>query len=84
MRQLTRITFAMLAVALVVGLLSAQDQPPKIKGTLPLNWGKHGLSDDQKKKVYDIRAIPDIDVTAAEQMRTFVLNMRRRDRRISW
>jgi hypothetical protein len=32
-------------------------QPPdKVKGQLPANWGKLGLSDEQKQKVYKIQA----------------------------
>lgn len=32
------------------------DPPVKVKGFLPANWGKIGLSDDQKQDVYKIQA----------------------------
>lgn len=48
-----------LSVFLVVGSgLQGQDkkEPPKVKGTLPQNWGKLGLTDKQKAEVYRVRA----------------------------
>jgi Spy/CpxP family protein refolding chaperone len=37
--------------------LTKKDDPPgKIKGMLPQNYGKLGLSDDQKQQVYRIQA----------------------------
>jgi len=32
------------------------DPPVKVKGFLPMNWGKIGLSDDQKQEIYKIQA----------------------------
>ncbi len=32
------------------------DTPTKVKGQLPQGWGKLGLSDDQKQKIYTIQA----------------------------
>ena len=32
------------------------DPPMKLKGFLPMHWGKLGLSDDQKQTVYKIQA----------------------------
>ena len=32
------------------------DAPPKVKGQLPANWKKLGLTDDQTQKVYKISA----------------------------
>ena len=29
---------------------------PKLKGQLPANWGKLGLTDEQKQKVYKVQA----------------------------
>ena len=34
---------------------SAKDEPVKFKGVLPQNWGKLGLSDEQKQKVYKVQ-----------------------------
>lgn len=34
---------------------STKKEEPKVKGQLPPNWGKIGLSDDQKKQVYKIQ-----------------------------
>ena len=31
------------------------DSPVKAKGMLPPNWGKLGLSDEQKQKIYKIQ-----------------------------
>jgi hypothetical protein len=31
------------------------DPPTKVKGTLPANWGKLGLSDDQKQQIYKVQ-----------------------------
>jgi Spy/CpxP family protein refolding chaperone len=31
------------------------DPPVKAKGVLPTNWGKLGLSDDQKQQIYKIQ-----------------------------
>jgi hypothetical protein len=31
------------------------DPPVKVKGSLPANWGKIGLSDDQKQSIYKIQ-----------------------------
>jgi Spy/CpxP family protein refolding chaperone len=36
------------------GALTGADT--KLKGTLPANWGKLGLTDDQKQKVYKVQA----------------------------
>lgn len=38
------------------GMLSGADTKDKIKGTLPANWAKLGLTDDQKQKVYKVQA----------------------------
>lgn len=32
------------------------DPPAKVKGSLPQNWGKIGLTDDQKQEVYKVQA----------------------------
>lgn len=32
------------------------DPPPRLKGFLPANWGKIGLSDNQKQDIYRIQA----------------------------
>jgi hypothetical protein len=47
-----------LSVALLLGggLYGQDKTDPKLKGTLPANWGKLGLTDVQKQKVYKIQA----------------------------
>src|SRR5207248_403255 len=58
-----RMLLGVLLVALLVGGLAlAQDKkdtkdtpPAKAKGTLPANWKKLGLTDDQVQKVYQIQ-----------------------------
>ena len=51
---------SVLVLALVGGgWLFGQDETkeqPKVKGTLPANWNKLGLTDEQKQKVYSVRA----------------------------
>lgn len=32
-----------------------KDPPAKVKGFLPMNWGKIGLSDEQKQNIYKIQ-----------------------------
>ena len=32
-----------------------KDQPGKLRGQLPANWGKLGLSDEQKQRVYKVQ-----------------------------
>ncbi len=53
----TRMVLGMLALILVFGGVSlGQDKKDgKGKSNLPPNWGKLGLSDEQKQKVYAIR-----------------------------
>lgn len=50
--------FVVLTLAMLVagGSLAQDKTAPKIKGTLPANWGKLGLTDDQKQKVYKVQA----------------------------
>jgi hypothetical protein len=46
-------------VFLAGGLLFGDDtkkDTPKAKGTLPTNWSKLGLTDEQKQKIYSIRS----------------------------
>lgn len=33
-----------------------KDPPPKARGQLPPNWGKLGLTDEQKQKIYTAQA----------------------------
>jgi hypothetical protein len=54
-----RVLLAVVACAFLVGGLIAQDvkqdpakEPARIKGQLPPNYGKLGLSDEQKKNIY--------------------------------
>ena len=51
---------SVMTIALVGGgwLMGGDDKKdqPKAKGTLPANWSKLGLSDEQKQKVYSVRA----------------------------
>jgi len=62
---------AVLAVLLLVLFVFATGliaQPPdKIKGQLPPNWGKLGLSDEQRQKVYRIQADYRKKIEALEQ-----------------
>lgn len=70
---MTRLRIAVLAVGLfaLAGGLSGQekkdapkkDEPvPRAKGQLPQNWGKLGLTDEQKQKVYTIDAKFDTEI----------------------
>jgi Spy/CpxP family protein refolding chaperone len=57
------ILLAVLAAALLLGGGSLgqvkkdtqKDPPTKEKGMLPANWGKLGLAEDQKQKIYKIQ-----------------------------
>ena len=56
-----RLSLAVVLVAFLVGGLSlAQEKkdtlPAKTKGSLPANWKKLGLTDEQTQKVYKVRA----------------------------
>jgi hypothetical protein len=45
-----------IALVLLLGSgLQGQDKDTKVKGTLPANWGKLSLSEEQKQKVYKIQ-----------------------------
>ncbi len=57
------LVIALATVFLFGGLLIAQE-PPKIKGTLPANYGKLGLSEEQKQKIYKLQA--DYDAKIAD------------------
>jgi len=45
-----------LCVPAVVGQDKGKEQPGKLRGQLPQNYGKLGLSEEQKQKIYGIRA----------------------------
>jgi hypothetical protein len=58
-----RTLIGILAIALLTGgWLHGEDakdkdkDTPKLKGQLPANWGKLGLSEEQKQKVYKVQA----------------------------
>jgi len=54
MVRLGGIILVVFAALLIVNGSSGQDT--KLKGVLPANWGKIGLSDEQKQKVYKVQA----------------------------
>jgi hypothetical protein len=59
-----------LAALLIGGGLYGQDKkddPVKVKGVLPANWGKLGLSDEQKQKIYKVQADFDQKLAALEK-----------------
>jgi hypothetical protein len=59
----------LLAGLTLSGPLLSQDQAerPKIKGTLPANWGRIGLSDEQKQQIFKIQANYDDKVRPLEK-----------------
>jgi len=64
--------FLVVAIALLAGgVLHGQDKkddaPVKLKGQLPPNWGKLGLTDEQKQKVYKVQADFDQKKAALEK-----------------
>lgn len=64
--------FLVVAIALLAGgVLRGQDKkddiPTKLKGQLPANWGKLGLTDEQKQKVYKVQADFDQKMAALEK-----------------
>lgn len=51
-----RFAFPMLVVLIAGGWLVGQDKvTTKYRGQLPANWGKLGLTDEQKQKIYEIQ-----------------------------
>ncbi|MDB5306637.1 MAG: hypothetical protein JWO38_839 [Gemmataceae bacterium] len=42
------------------------DPPAKVKGTLPRDWGKIGLGDDQKQDIYKIQSKYNSDIDRLE------------------
>jgi hypothetical protein len=59
MLRLRLVVAVLLVVAVTVGGLIGQDkstETPKFKGTLPANWKKLGLTDDQVQMVYKIQS----------------------------
>jgi len=58
MRIVRTVSFLTLFCLVGVGFITGQDKAGsgKAKGTLPANWNKLGLTDEQKSKVYDIQA----------------------------
>lgn len=48
-----RVPIVVAATALLLGgFLHGQNQQPPLRGTLPANWGRLGLSDDQRRSIY--------------------------------
>jgi hypothetical protein len=52
MRRVTGIMVVLAAAFFISGSLQGQE---KVKGVLPANWGKLGLSDEQKQKIYKVQ-----------------------------
>jgi Spy/CpxP family protein refolding chaperone len=46
------VTLMLIASSGLYGVDDKKDPPTKVKGTLPANWAKLGLTDEQKQKVY--------------------------------
>lgn len=57
MMRMRVVTGVLLGLVLAGGWLLAQDQKPapRAKGQLPPNWGKLGLSEEQKQKIYSVQ-----------------------------
>lgn len=55
---------------LTASVLQGQDSQTKVKGVLPPNWGKLGLSDEQKQKIYKAQAEYGDKITALEKQVT--------------
>ena len=49
------VAMALLAGSWLHGQDKKDDTPTKVKGVLPANWGKLGLTDEQKQKVYKVQ-----------------------------
>src|SRR5215204_5040750 len=69
-----RMVVAALALAVVTSPWVVGDEPvrgrepaPKMRGQLPQNWGKLGLSDEQKQKVYEVQAKHRAKIEALER-----------------
>jgi Spy/CpxP family protein refolding chaperone len=55
MRPMSLVGLVLLGLALAVGT-GTSGEKGKIKGILPAGWGKIGLSQEQKEKIYKIQA----------------------------
>ena len=57
-----------IALVLLLGSgLQGQDKDTKVKGTLPANWGKLSLSEEQKQKIYKIQGDHHDKIAALEK-----------------
>jgi Spy/CpxP family protein refolding chaperone len=61
MRHVRLLVGMVMLAGLVTPIVVAQDKGKdtpsgKVRGTLPQNWGKLGLTDEQKQKVYEIQS----------------------------
>jgi Spy/CpxP family protein refolding chaperone len=61
MRSVRLLVGMFMLAGLVTPIVIAQDKGKdapsgKIRGQLPQNWGKLGLTDEQKQKIYDIQS----------------------------
>lgn len=54
--KLVKLAVAVTVFAIATASLTIAQDKGKAKGTLPQGWGKLGLSEDQKNKIYDIHA----------------------------
>ena len=68
-------------IVLTAGTLVGQDkaEPPKVKGTVPANWGKFGLTDQQKQAVFKIQAEYDVKIVALEKQIRMLKEQERKD-----
>jgi hypothetical protein len=57
------------------------DPTPKVKGVLPMNWGKIGLSDEQRQQIYKIQNKYDEEIDKLEAKIKELKNSRTKEMR---
>jgi hypothetical protein len=63
MRSLGALLLLVSAFALTTGITDSQEKKePKKQNQLPVNWGKLGLSDQQKRDIYKVQDIYSVKI----------------------
>jgi Spy/CpxP family protein refolding chaperone len=57
----------------------SKDPAPKMRGQLPQNWGKLGLSDEQKQKIYDAQNKHRAKIDALQKQITELKDQEKKD-----
>jgi len=58
---------------------ATRDPAPKMRGQLPQNWGKLGLSDEQKQKIYEVQSKHRAKIETLEKQIAELKDQQRKD-----